>query len=418
MPRRAKGISAAKVMKAKPGRYGDGGGLYLLVRSETAKFWSFRYVRAGKMREIGLGPAAGRTAVTLADARKKARDLWDIHKAGGDPLTDQAVGRSAANAAAAKAVTFQQAALDFIEANRIGWRNAVHAGQWETTLATYAYPKIGSLCVSDIDTGHVVSVLQPIWNSKPETASRLRGRIEKILGREKALKHRDGANPAAWKENIDAILPRRSKVQRVKHHAAMPAKEVGDFMAKLRADPGTLARALEFCILTCTRTAETLGARWAEIDLDEKIWIIPAARIKGGREHRVALSSRAIAILKEMQRHRADSDLVFPGRSKGGSLSRMVLRVQLRRIQSRGSYTVHGFRSTFRDWVSDSTNFSSEVAELALAHIVSDETERAYRRGDALQKRFQLAEAWAEFCSRPSRKDDAGKVVGIRGGSV
>ena len=415
--RYAKGISAAKVTKVKrPGRYGDGDGLYLTVRSATSKFWTFRYVRAGRMREIGLGPAIGRKAVTLADARKKAAVLWELHKARRDPLAERNAGRFAAQAAAIGAGrTFEQAARDYIEAYRSSWRNDRHVQQWETSLPTYVYPVIGQLRVADISTAHVAAVLQPIWTTTPVTAGRIRGRIEQVLNREKALGHRSGENPAAWKANLDLILPRHSKVRAVRHHAAMPAQEVGDFMAKLRADDGVIARALEFCILTCTRTAEVRGARWDEIDPDEKLWTIPGTRMKGGREHRVPLAPRALAILKEMQKHRR-SDFVFPGRfDHGAPLSANLLLVKLRRLGC--AFSVHGFRSTFRDWVSDSTNFSSEVAELALAHVVSDATERAYRRGDALAKRFQLAEKWAEFCARPSPQADGKTVVAFGGRS-
>jgi integrase len=412
MPRRAKGLSAAKVSKAKPGRYGDGNGLYLLVRGPTAKFWSFRYVKAGRMREHGLGPATGKNAVSLAEARKRARDLHDIHREGRDPLAERAAGLGETRAAA-KGRTFEAAAEDYIATYRDSWRSGVHARQWSATLRTYAYPKIGRMLVSDIATAHVVDVLSPIWNTKPETASRVRSRIELILAREKAMGRRSGENPAAWKENLVAVLPKRSKVARVKHHAAMPAKEVGDFMAKLRADSSTIARALEFCVVTCTRTSETLGARWDEIDMGEKLWIIPGTRMKSGREHRVPLSARAIEILQEMQRHQS-GDHVFGGIKNGiGPLSPMVLLMKLRRM-GYADYAVHGFRSTFRDWVSDSTNFPGEVAEMALAHIVSDTTERAYRRGDALEKRYALAEAWSKFCSKPSITDSA-KVVNIRG---
>ena len=412
MPRQAKGISAAKVSKGRPGRYGDGDGLYLTVRSKSSKFWTFRYVRAGKMREVGLGAACGRQAVSLADARAEARKLWDIHKEGRDPLAERKAGRSAITAASVgKGRTFKEAAVDHIEAYRSSWRNPVSLRQWTQSLEDYVFPAIGAMSVADIDTSHVVSVLQPIWVEKPETASRIRGRIEQILDREKVLKHRTGENPARWRGHLSLVLPRQSKKTQVKHHAAMPAKEVGDFMARLRAEDDRIARALEFTIITCARTAEVLGATWDEIDLEEKLWIVPASRMKGHHEHRVPLSARAIAILKEMQKIRT-SDYVFPGRLKSGlPLSHMVLYTRLKAMKC--PYTTHGFRSTFRDWVSDSTGFSREVAELALAHVVSDETERAYRRGDALEKRFKLAEAWAAFCAQPSCKG-SGKVVSMR----
>jgi integrase len=411
MPKEAIGISAATVKKNEPGRYGDGGGLYLLVRGPNAKFWSFRYVRSGKMQEIGLGPAVGRDAVSLADARTKARALWLAHKAGRDPLAEKRAGRTI-HADASKAVTFEQAADAFITANRADWHNPVHARQWEVTLRTYVYPKIGSMLVSDIKTTHIVDVLLPIWSSKRATADRVRGRIEKILGREKGLEHRVGENPARWRDNLDAVLPRHSKTRNVKPHPAMPYSEIGDFMTKLRDDESIIARALEFCIITASRTSETLGARWDEIDLNERLWIVPEERMKAGRPHRVPLSTRAVTILREMERHRS-GDFVFPGRIKGAHLTPNVLIVRLRRLGCK--HTTHGFRSAFRDWVGESTNFQSEVAEMALAHIVSDKTERAYRRGDLLAKRFDLAEKWSEFLHRPSIKDSGKKVVSIRG---
>jgi integrase len=414
MPRQAKGISAAKVAKGRPGRYGDGGGLYLTIRSKTSKFWSFRYVRAGKMREIGLGAACGRQAVSLADARQAARGLWDIHKEGRDPLAERRAGRAAITAATVgKGRTFVEAAGGYIEAYCNSWRSPVTARQWQQSMADYVFPVIGQLSVDTITTAHVASVLQPLWTTKAETASRIRGRIEQVLGREKALGHRSGENPARWKENLDLVLPRRVKVGRVEHHAAMPAAELGDFMARLRADDGTIARALEFTIITCARTAEILGARWDEINMDERLWTIPGARMKAGREHRSPLSGRAVEILLGMQKRRS-GEFVFPGYRQGKPLSSMVLLEKLRQMGC--SYSVHGFRSTFRDWVGDHTNLPSEAAELALAHAVGDAVERAYRRGDALAKRYQLAEQWAEFCARPPIKDGK-KVVSIRGGA-
>jgi integrase len=416
MPRHAKGVSQGKIDKGRPGRYGDGGGLYLNIESKTSKYWTLRYVRGGKMREMGLGRAVGHNAVSLSDARQAARQLWDIHRAGRDPLAERRAGRMAITAASiGSGRTFKQAAIEFIDLHRGSWRNAVHARQWETTLTDYVYPVIGELSVDVITTAHVAAVLTPIWASKPETASRVRGRIESILGREKALGHRSGENPAAWKENLDSVLPRHSKVKRIQHLTAMPVRELGDFMAKLRGDDSVAARALEFAILNAARTGEVRGARWSEIDLDERLWIIPGTRMKAGREHRSPLAPRAIEILREMQKIRT-GDFVFPGRRPGAALPAAALLEKMRRMGVTDA-TTHGFRSVFRDWVSESTNFPSELAELQLAHIVGDATERSYRRGDALQKRFALAEAWAEFCARPSIKDGGKKVVSIRGGA-
>jgi integrase len=415
MPRHAKGVSQGKIDKGRPGRYGDGCGLYLNIKSKAVKHWTFRYVRDGRMREMGLGAAHGRDAVSLSDARQKARELWDIHQAGRDPLAERKAGRMAVLAASiGSSRTFRQAAEEFVELHRSGWRNARHAQQWEASLAEYAYPAIGTFGVDAITTAHVAGLLTPIWTSIPETASRVRGRIEQVLGREKGLGHRSGENPAAWKHNLDAVLPRHSKVKGgIQHLAAMPAKEIGDFLVQVRQEGSVGARALEFAILTASRTDEVRKARWDEIDFTEKLWIIPGERMKGGREHRVPLAARSIEILREMQAQSAGSDYVFPGRQSTTIASSALIKV----LQRLGvtDVTVHGFRSTFRDWVSESTNFPREVAELALAHNVGDATERAYRRGDQLAKRFALAEAWSEFLAKPSIKD-AEKVVPIRGG--
>jgi integrase len=413
--RHAKGVNQGKIDKGRPGRYGDGNGLYLAIRSPTAKHWVFRYVRDGRMREMGLGAAIGRDAVSLSDARARARELWEVHRAGRDPLAERRAGRMAIAAAAiGSGRTFRQAAIEFIELHRNAWRNGGRtAEQWMASLSEYVYPVLGHLSVDTLTTAHIAAVLTPIWTEKPETASRVRSRIEQVLGREKALGHRSGENPARWKENLQPILPRPSKVKRVKHFSAMPAKEIGDFMVTLRADASPVARALEFAILNASRSGEVLSARWDEIDLDERLWTIPGNRMKSGREHRVPLAPRSIEILHEMQAKRS-GDFVFPGYRPGAPPSPVAMLGKLKRLGVTG-VTVHGFRSTFRDWVSDSTAFQGEVAELALAHVVGDETERSYRRGDLLEKRFALATAWAEFCARPSIKEGGKKVVSIRG---
>jgi integrase len=418
MPRHAKGVSQGTITRGGPGRYGDGCGLYLNVKSKMVKHWSFRYVRNGRMREMGLGAAIGRDAVSLSDARQKARELWAIHQAGRDPLAERRAGRMAVMAASVgSGRSFRQAAEEFIELNRAGWRNGRHALQWETTLAEYAYPVIGALSVDTITTAHVAAVLTPIWTSKPVTASRVRGRIEQVLGREKGLGHRSGENPAAWKHNLDAVLPKPAKVKApVQHLAAMPASELGDFMARLRDEPGVPAHALEFAILAAARTGEVLQATWGEIDFEERLWTVPAERMKGGREHRVPLAPRSIEILRTMTKGTQQDDaFVFPGSRPGAPLTAGALLQQMKDMGVTDA-SVHGMRSTFRDWVSESTNFAGEVAELALAHNVGDATERSYRRGDQLAKRFALAEAWAAFCAKPSVKDSGDKVVPIRGG--
>jgi integrase len=414
MPRLAKGISAITVKTAKPGRYGDGGGLYLSVRSPTSKFWTFRFVKAGRMQEMGLGSAVGRDAISLADARVKARVLWDIKKEGRDPLAEKRAGRaSAIHADGAKRRTFETAAEEYLTVFRNEWKNLEHARQWETTLRDDTYPIIGKLAVTDITTVDVLKVLNPIWNSKRVTANRLRARIESVLNKEKADGNRTGDNPAAW-EIIKFSLPKGAKV---KHHPAMPYKDIGSFFVKLREDKDTIARALEFTILNASRRNEVLHAKWSEIDPDEKLWIVPAARMKADREHRVALSARAIAILQEMERYRSDrsGDFVFPGYIEGNPLSPSVMLKKLRDLGC--TFTLHGFRSTFRDWVSETTTIPGEVAELALAHNVGDETERSYRRGTMFAKRLDLAEQWSQFCSTPppTKSDgDSKNVVPMR----
>jgi integrase len=371
------------------------------------RWWVFRWVRNGKMREAGLGSAWGRTAVGLADARIKARKLYDIVRDGGDPLAEKAAAKASALAAAGKAVTFRQEAERYIAAQEAGWRNAKHAAQWSSTLETYAYEEIGKLPVSAIETGHVIKVLEPIWSTKPETASRLRGRIEAVLDAAKARGYREGENPARWKGNLAHLLPARAKVKKPEHHAALPFGEVGAFMVKLRKQDGTAARALEFAILTAARTGEVIGATWTEVNLRDKMWIVPPGRMKGGREHRVPLSPRALEIVGK-----AHNGFVFPGAGLDQPLSNMALLMLLRRM-GQGDVTVHGFRSAFRDWAAERTNFPSEVAEMALAHTVGDKVEAAYRRGDLFEKRRLLANDWAKFCATSDRKG-GNNVVSIR----
>ncbi|MBS0223246.1 MAG: tyrosine-type recombinase/integrase [Proteobacteria bacterium] len=412
MPRRAQGLSAQKVAKAKPGRYGDGAGLYLLVRSPEAKFWVFRYVRDGRMREMGLGPAAGRAPVTLSEARGKASALFKAVRDGHDPLADRKAERAARLLESAKAITFGECAAQYIAAKEAAWKNDKHRQQWENTLATYAEPEIGSLAVQAVDTGLILKVLEPIWTEKPETASRLRGRLEAILDWAGARGYRNGENPARWKGHLDKLLADKSRVRRVKHHAALPYDEVASFLTELRRQEGTAARLLEFTILTGTRTGEALGARWSEVDLGRSLWVIPPERMKAGREHRVPLSGRAVAILNEMDplRHE-ESDFVFPGVQLGKPLSNMAMLSVLRRMK-RDGITVHGFRSSFRDWAAEQTNWPNEVVEMALAHAVGNKVEAAYRRGDMFEKRRRLMDAWAEFCAMTQKT--AGTVTKLR----
>jgi integrase len=421
MPRAA-GLTAAKVRTAAPGRYGDGGGLYLFVKPPVAKhlaagerdggkFWLFRYTpTGGKLREMGLGPASGRDAISLADARERATEARRLHKAGIDPLARrhaEAAGRKAEEQrAAAAAVTFKDVADLYIAAHEAGWRNPKHAAQWRATLVACVFPIFGALPVADVDTPHVMKALEPIWTEKPETASRVRGRIEAVLDYAKARGWRSGENPARWRGHVENMLPARSKVATVTHHAALPWPEIGAFMAALaqREPGGVAALALRFVILTAARSGEALGARWSEIDLDAKIWTVPAARMKAGREHRVPLSPAALAVLGEvagLRTGKAGDAFVFPGQRPTRPLSGMAMSMLLRRM-NREDITVHGFRSTFRDWCSEATAFDRDTAEAALAHTLRDKVEAAYRRGDQMEKRRRLMEAWGEFCARPA----------------
>lgn len=400
---------AVEKMARKPGMYCDGGGLWLRVSSPTARSWVYRYMLDRIPHEMGLGKYP---EITLVEARTRATEARRLKAHAKDPLAERAGVRAAQLADAAKAVTFKDAAERYIEAHRAGWRNAKHAAQWEATLATYAEPVIGALAVQAIDTGLVLKVLEPIWKAKPETASRLRGRIEAVLDWAKVRGYRDGENPARWRGHLDKLLPARAKVKKVQHHAAIRFDELAGFMAALRAENGTAARALEFAILTAARTGEVIGAKWHEIDLGEKIWTVPAERMKAGKEHRVPLSARAIAILKSFKpdtRQEKDTAeaFVFAGSAPDKPLSNMAMLMLLRRM-GRGDLTAHGFRSTFRDWCAERTSFPSEAAEMALAHTVGDKVEAAYRRGDLFDKRRALMNQWATVCA--TRATDA-KVV-------
>jgi len=321
---------------------------------------------------------------------------------GSDPLQERERIAAERRAEAARAITFKQSAELYIEAHRAGWKNAKHAAQWGSTLATYAYPTIGALPVAAVDVALVHKVLEPIWTKKPETASRLRGRIESILDWATTRGYRTGENPARWRGHLENLFPARSKVRQVQHHAALPYPELPAFMAKLEQQPGEGARALRFAIFTATRTAEVIGAKWPEIDLKARVWTIPAERMKAKREHRVPLSAPAVALLEEIGR---GEGFVFPGASKGKPLSNMAMLATLRRM-GRADLTAHGFRSSFRDWAAEQTGFPSEVAEAALAHVVGDKVEAAYRRGDLFEKRKTMMEAWARYCTTPEQPAD------------
>jgi len=346
---------------------------------------------AQRRREIGLG---GYPEVTLAMAHEKARGLRDQVKAGRDPVVEQRAARSALRAAAVTAVTFESAALTYITAHEKGWRNAKHADQWRNTLKKYAYPFLGKLMVSDIEMSHVLRVLEPIWHEKTETAVRVRGRIESILDWAKGRGYRSGDNPAAWEGNLQAQLPAPKAIAKVEHHTALPVADVPAFMTQLRAQDGQGARALEFAILTAARSGEVRGATWAEIDSEEKVWTIPGERMKAGKEHRVPLTPAALKLLHRPEGAKG-GDLIFAA-TRGGALSDMTLTAVLRRMKVPA--VPHGFRSSFRDWAAERTSHPSEVAEMALAHVVENKVEAAYRRGDLFNKRRALMNDWSKFC--------------------
>ena len=379
----------------KRGMHGDGHGLYLQVARGGTKSWVLRYKIDGQSRHLGLGPLH---AISLAQARERAADARRLLIDGHDPIAARRAARAAARLATAKTMTFDQCAEAYIASHRAGWKNAKHAEQWPSTIRAYASPVFGSLPVQAVDTGFVMRVLEPVWATKTETAKRLRGRIESILDWARVKGYRAGENPARWKGHLDHLLPAPSKVGKVEHHSALPYSEIGSFMVELRQQDGVAARALELLILTATRTSETLNATWSEVDLDNATWTIPAERMKGAREHRVPLSDDALALLKDMQAMGSDG-YVFPGRSGSKPLSNTSLWMLLRRI-GRSDLTAHGFRSTFRVWCAEQTNFPSEVAEAALAHVVSDKVIEAYVRTTFFDRRRILMEAWASYCAQ------------------
>jgi integrase len=407
-------LTALKVEKAKEaGMYADGGGLYLRVTPEGTKNWVLRFMLDRRPRWMGLGPL---TLYGLQEARAKALDARRKRHEGIDPIEARRAEWARQRLDAAKAVTFKQCAETYIASHRAGWRNGKHAGQWSATLSTYAYPIIGALPVQAVDTGLVLKVLEPIWTAKPETAGRLRGRLESILDSAKVRGYRDGENPARWRGHLDKLLPARAKVRQVEHHAALPYAELPAFLASLREQEGIAARALEFAILTAGRTGEVIGARWSEIDLLDKVWTVPAARMKAHREHRVPLSARALAILGEMQAARhgdAGDAYVFPGGKSGKPLSNMAFLMLLRRM-GRGDLTAHGFRATFKTWASERTSFQNEIVETALAHVIGGKVEQAYRRGDLFEKRRRLMQQWAMFCTATPKQEAQDNVTPLR----
>ena len=377
-------LTARKVETAKPGKYGDGANLYLVVSKTGTRKWVLRFTFRGKPKEMGLGSA---DRVPLADAREKATSARRRIAQGTNPIEERKREGGIP--------TFGEVADDVRQSLSLGFRNEKHKAQWKSTLETYA-ASLRARPVDTIGTDDVLAVLKPIWSVKAETASRVRGRIEKVLDAAKAKGFRNGENPARWRGHLDHLLPRQSKLARG-HHAAMPYEYVAAFITRLRARESLAAQALELCVLTAARSGEILGMLWSEIDFDKKIWTVPADRMKAGREHRVPLSPRAVVILRQLEELRAGA-FVFPGQASNRPLSNMAMEMLLRRMKINDA-TVHGFRSSFRDWAGNVSNFPRELIETALAHVVGDKAEQAYRRGDALEKRRKLMDAWAAYCA-------------------
>ena len=408
MGKKARELGALQVSRlTEPGLHFVGGvaGLGMEIARRGSRSWVLRIRIGGRRRDMGLG---GFPDVSLAGAREAARTARAKVKAGIDPIDDAKTARSALLAAQMASLTFEECASKYIAAKSGEWKNAKHRAQWTSTLATYAYPVIGALLVRDVELPQIKAVLDPIWATKTETASRLRGRIESVLDWATVNEYRAGLNPARWKGHLDKVLPAPGKIAKIDHHAALPVAEVGAFMRALRAQDGTGARALEFAILTAARSGEVRGATWAEIDLDAAVWTVPGSRMKAGKEHKVPLSGAALAVLGAVPRM-VGVDLVFAA-PRGGRLSDMTLTAVTRRMGA--ACVPHGFRSTFRDWCSERTNYPRDVAEMALAHAIGDKVEAAYRRGDLFEKRRTLMAEWAAFCARvePAK----GEVLSLR----
>jgi integrase len=390
-------LTGKRVQRAlrAPGRYSDGDNLYLQVSKPGRGSWLLRYARDGKERQHGLGPVH---TLTLAEARVRAKAARQLLLDGSDPIDEKRARKIQRALAAAKAMTFEQAAKAFYDGHSSKWRNRRHAHEWITSLKRFVFPVIGGLPIAEIDTGLVLRCIEPSWLTKTETMSRVRGRIESVLGWATVRGYRAGDNPAQWRNHLDKVLPARGKVAKPVHYSALPYSQIAQFLFDLRSHQGVATRALEFLILTAARTGEVLGAHWGEIDPIEKVWAIPAGRMKGGRQHRVPLPDRALEILDELPRE-SDNGFIFIGLRTGTCLSHAALFNVLRRI-GRGDVTVHGFRSTFRDWAAERTNFANHVVEMALAHSIEDKSEEAYRRGDLLAKRRAVMQAWGQFCTK------------------
>ena len=392
-------LTALQVQKlSKPGYHADGAGLHLCVKATGGKSWIFRYRYGGKEREMGLGPLH---TVSLAEAREKALAQRKMLLDGVDPLAAKHASEVQRKLAEASVITFDTAATSYIASHRAGWKNEKHAEQWTNTLTTYASPVFGSLPVADITTPLVLRVLEPIWTTKTETASRVRGRVEKILDWCKTQGYRTGDNPAAWRGHLENLLSAPQKTKKVEHHPALPWREIGAFMQALRTMPGAAALATEFIILTNCRTSEAIEARWSEIDTVEKRWTIPAARMKAAKEHTIPLSDAALAVLQRLKAETKEGEFVFPGGKKNTPLSNMACLALLKRM-GRSDLTVHGFRSSFRDWAGEATAHPREVIEHAMSHQLKDKAEAAYQRGSLLERRRVLMADWANYCAQPA----------------
>lgn len=406
MPKLAKALSALEIKRlTRPGLHAVGtvSGLRLLVKDSGARSWVLRTMVGTRRAELGLG---GYPTVSLAQAIDYAREALQQIRSGTDPAAERRAKRQTVE------WTFERTAHAYIEAHRPSWKNDKHAAQWESTLKAYAYPVFGNKHVRDLSKADVLAAIEPIWSTKNETASRVRNRIELVLSYAVQRELRpEGLNPARWRGNLDMALPQLSRKSRIEHHAALPIDEMHGFLQKLAQVEGTGAKALEFLILTAARSGEVRGASWPEIDLDTGTWSIPAERMKASRPHRVPLSAQAVELLEALPRFEG-VDLVFPGKS-GKPLSDMTLTAVLRRLKIKA--TAHGFRSTFRDWAAERTAIPGEVAEMALAHAVGDQTEAAYRRGDLFEKRRELMSLWAQFIATPPSK---GNVRSLRKGST
>lgn len=411
MARQSRKLSALEVARLKEvGKHPVGESLYLQISKSGAKSWLFRYSIGPKNTWMGLGSY---NVVSLVEARAKTLKLRSQLIEGINPLAKKNQFEREQRLCEAKLITFDECAKQYIKSHKPSWKNEKHISQWENTIKTYVSPVFGALPIQDVDTALIMKVLTPIWYTKTETADRLRGRIERIMNWATTQEYRVGENPALWRGHLDNLLPRRNSVQKIEHYKALPFKDIGEFIARLKLIGSVSALALEFTILTATRTSEALNAKWEEFNFAEKYWLIPAERMKAGKEHKVPLSDRVLQILKHME-ERSFNEFVFPGKKKDKPLSNMAMLQVIRGLGH--TFTTHGFRSTFRDWASEKMNFPSEVVEMALAHAINNKVEAAYRRGDLFEKRKRLMTDWAEYCSKIMQED--AKVLEFTGYQV